>query len=68
MIYVTLATTDEGKVALVECIVNLAVRGDKIAVVLREAKEYGISQEIKVGSLSLLPETLEKLGYNIEQQ
>lgn len=67
--HAALATTDEEKVALVEGNVNLAVHGDKIAVVSswREANEkYGISQEVKVGSLSLLTETLEKLGYNIE--
>jgi hypothetical protein len=47
------ATTDEEDVTLVEGNVNLAVHGDKIAVVFREANEkYGISQEVKVGSLS----------------
>jgi hypothetical protein len=60
--HAALATTNEEEVTLVEGNVNLAVHGDKIAVVSREANE----KEVKVGSLSLLPETLEKLGYNIE--
>lgn len=62
--HAALATIDERKVALVEGMVNMAIRGDKIAVVSGEKETQ--EKEVMVGSLSLLPKTLEKLGYELE--
>lgn len=60
----TLTTIDESGITLIEGTVNLVMHGDKIAVVsgAKETQE----KEIAVGSLSLLPRTLEKLGYELE--
>jgi hypothetical protein len=62
--HATLTTMDEGRITLIEGTVNLVMHGDKIAVVsgAKETQE----KELAVGSLSLLPRTLEKLGYEPE--